>query len=270
MTTSSNPAAQRGTILRDTQIGPGLLSVGGRQMPFTLEQHWRSERPPITGARVDVLLDGEQVGTVTLVDEVQTAKENARALTGQAADQLASRGRALWGQAVAEFGKVPLAALLGLWLGWWVFDWMAVRVVGTQVASYSFWDMVKMLAAPNALEAMQYGRGGFGLWSLLTLLCAAAPLLPLLWRDRRASWGLTAPLVFMLVQGGRLYWGVSSAASAMQQQMGGFGANSQMARDLSSQLQAQILHSISLGAGLFVSLAAAAVLAAFAVIRLRR
>ena len=204
MTTCSSPPALRGTILRDTQIGPGLLSVGGRQLPFTLEQHWRSERPPATGARVDVLLDGEQVSTVTLVNEAEAAKEKAQELVDQAARQLASRGRALWGQAVLEFGRLPLIALLGLGLSWWVFDWVDVRVMGSQLASYSFWDLVKMLAAPNALEAMQYGRGGFGLWSLLMLACAMAPLLTLLWRDRRASWGLAAPLLFMLVQSGRL------------------------------------------------------------------
>ena len=275
--TISTPAAAaplRGSILRDTQIGPGLLSVGGRQLPFTLEQHWRSERPPVTGARVDVLLDGEQVAAVTLVDDAQIAKEMAKdmgAQASQAAGLLASRGRQLWGRAVAEFGTVPLVALGSLWLGWWVFDWVAVRVVGSQVASYSFWDMVRMLAAPNALEAMQYGQGGFGLWSIVALACAAAPLLPLLWRDRRASWGLAAPLLFMLVQGGRLYWGISSAATALQQQMGGLsGAMGRMARDMSSELQAQILKSISLGLGLYLSLAAAAVLAVVALIRLRR
>lgn len=271
--TSAASPALRGTILRDTQNGPGLLSVGGRQLAFTLEQHWRSERPPLVGARVEVLLDGEHLSQVSVVDDSQIAAEKAQQLATQAADQLARRGRKLWAQAVAEFGTLPLVALAGLWLGWWAFDWVAVRVVGTQVASYSFWDMVKMLSAPNVLEAMQYQQGGVGFWSLLTLLCAAAPLLPLLWRDRRASLGLAAPLAFMLLQGGRLYGGISSAATALQQQMGAFagaGAASRMARDLSGELQAQILKSISLGLGLYLSLAAAVALAVFALIRLRR
>lgn len=269
--TTVNPTAGtplRGTILRDTQSGPGLLSVGGRQYPFTLEQHWRSDRPPVTGARVDVQLDGDQLARVSLVDEAQIAREMA----GQAADRLSAGGRQLLGRAVAEFGVVPLGALVALWLGWWVFDWVGVRLFANQVAAYSFWDMVKMLSAGNALEAMQYHQGGFGLWSLLALICAAAPLLPLVWRDRRASLGLAAPLVFLLLQGVRLYAGIHSAATALQQQLGGLG-NAQMGRamrDLGGELQAQIFQSISLGFGLYLSLAAAVVLAVFAAIRLRR
>jgi hypothetical protein len=265
MTTLNSAAAPlRGTILRDTQLGPGLISVAGRQFSFTLEQHWRSERPPLTGAAVEVLLDGEQVAQLCLVDSAQAAKETA----SQAADGLARHGRQLWHKAVAELGLAPLLTLLGLWLGWWVFDWVAVRVMGSHVASYSFWDMVKMLSAPNALEAMQYQQGGVGFWSLILLLCACAPLLPLLWRDRRASWGLAMPLFFMMVQGGRLYWAIKSAASALQQQMGG-GAG-RMMQELSNELQVQIFKSISLGFGLYLSVASALALAVLALMRTRR
>lgn len=264
---------QRGTILRDTQAGPGLISVGGRQLPFTLEQHWGSERPPVTGARVDVLFEGDQLRQLHLVDDTQIAREMASQAAGHAG-QMAAQGQALLGRALAEFGRAPLIALVALWLGWWVFDWVSVRVIGTHVASYSFWDMLKMLSSGNALEAMQYSRSGLGLWNFVALLCAVAPLAPLappISRHRWASLGLAAPLAFMVLQAARLYWGIASAASEMQQQMAGYGA--QMGRtlqDMSHEIQAQILKSISLGLGLYLSLAAALVLAFFAFVRPRR
>lgn len=77
MTLASPSAALRGSILRDTQAGPGLISVAGRQFSFTLEQHWRSERPPTVGARVDVQLNGDELAGVALVDDAQLAKEMA-------------------------------------------------------------------------------------------------------------------------------------------------------------------------------------------------
>lgn len=266
----SSPAAaatQRGTILRDTQAGPGLISVGGRQLAFTLEQHWASERPPVTGARVDATFDGDELRQLHLVNDTQIAKEMAT----QAAGQMAAQGQALLGRALAEFGRLPLAALVALWLGWWVFDWVSVRVIGTHVASYSFWDMLKMLASGNALEAMQYSRSSLGFWNFVALLCAVAPLAPLVTRHRLASLGLAAPLAFMALQGARLYWGISSAVSEMQQQMAGFGGQmGRMLRDVGSEMQAEIFKSITLGLGLYLSLAAAAVLAFFAFVRLRR
>lgn len=265
----SPPAAalQRGTILRDTQAGPGLISVAGRQLSFTLEQHWRSERPPLVGARVDVQLKGDELAGLTLVDDAQLAKEMA----SQAAGQVAARGQQLLGRALAEFGKAPLIALVALWLGWFAFAWISVRIVGTQTVSFSFWDMVKMLSAGNALEAMQYGQGGFGFWNVVALACALAPLLPLVWRDRRAGFGLAAPLLFMLLQAARLYWGIQSAAGEMQKQMGGLGG--QMGRamqDIGGQMLDAMLKSISLGLGLYLSVAAALVLGFFALARLRR
>lgn len=267
MSPSSAAATQRGTILRDTQSGPGLISVGGRQLAFTLEQHWASERPPVTGARVDATFDGDQLQRLQLVDDTQIAKEMA----SQAAGELAQRGQVLLGRALAEFGKLPLIALLALWAGWWFFDWVSVRVVGNMVARYSFWDMLKMLSSGNALEAMRYSQSSLGFWNLVALACAVAPLAPLFTRHRLASLGLAAPLAFMVLQGARLYWGISSAVSEMQQQMSIVGGQmGRMLRDVGSQMQAEILKSISLGLGLYLSVAAALVLAFFAVLRLRR
>ena len=44
----------RGRILRDTNSGPGLLAVNGKQYTFTLEDMWQSEVPPRPGMVVEV------------------------------------------------------------------------------------------------------------------------------------------------------------------------------------------------------------------------
>ena len=77
---------RRGTILRDTSAGPGLLVVDGTQYPFDLAGIWRSDVPPRTGMVVDVELDA--AGKVTLV----TAVPEESALGLQAGDVILQIG----------------------------------------------------------------------------------------------------------------------------------------------------------------------------------
>ena len=57
MNSSSQPISQRGTILRDTQHGDGPVPLSWRRFPFSLEQHWQPEQPPVAGPKVDAQLD---------------------------------------------------------------------------------------------------------------------------------------------------------------------------------------------------------------------
>jgi hypothetical protein len=49
--------SKRGTIVRDTRFGPGLVVVEGRQYAFPLERIWKSEVPPRAGLAVEVEFD---------------------------------------------------------------------------------------------------------------------------------------------------------------------------------------------------------------------
>ena len=61
-------------------MGPGLISAQGQQHVFDLQQHWRSDKPPVTGAKVDMDMNADgQLGAVRAVDESQLAKELAQA-----------------------------------------------------------------------------------------------------------------------------------------------------------------------------------------------
>ena len=43
----------RGRILRDTNAGPGIVSLDGKQFSFTLETLWMSDIPPRPGMVVE-------------------------------------------------------------------------------------------------------------------------------------------------------------------------------------------------------------------------
>ena len=70
MNSSSQPISQRGTILRNTQHGDGPVPLSWRQFPFSLEQHWQPEQPPVAGPKVDAQLDASgQLISLRLVHE---------------------------------------------------------------------------------------------------------------------------------------------------------------------------------------------------------
>ena len=263
-------APQRGVILREPAQAPGLVSVTGRQLPFTLETHWRSDRPPVAGAKVDVDLDADgALAALRLVDEVQVAKD----LAGQAARQVGERGQQVWQQALREFGRVPLAAMALLLVSWFFLDLFSVRAMGVSVLQPTLWEASKLLGGgADALTALRGGGGGSaGLWGLLIVAAAFAPLLPLAWRDRRANYGLAAPLALLAGEGVRGWLALHGAMEAVHQQTQGseLGRDfSRYAEQMADEMQRQALAAISLGAGFYLGVAAAVVLAAFAALRL--
>lgn len=263
MTDTSAPQTLRGTILRDTQNGPGLISAQGQQFIFDLQQHWRSDKPPVTGAKVDMDMSPDgQLGAVRAVDEAQLAKELAQ----EKAQQLAASGQALFGQALSEFGKVPLAAMAGLLLGWFALDIVNIQFGVRMQSGLSFYELNKLIGAgADMISALQVAqRGSVGFWGLATLAVAAAPLAPLFVRDRRANWALAAPLALMLIQALRLYWAMKSAASQMQEAA---GSNPFLGSNFAQEFVREMMKAISLGAGFYLSFAAAIVLAFFAWVR---
>ena len=75
---------KRGRILRDTNVGPGMLTADGTQYNFTLEHMWISDVPPRVGMPVDVHFNAEgSLESVAAVSATQIAKEQAqKALAG--------------------------------------------------------------------------------------------------------------------------------------------------------------------------------------------
>lgn len=267
MNSSYQPGRQRGTILRDTQHGDGLVSLSGRQFPFSLEQHWQSEQPPVVGAKVDVRLDAAgQLSSLRLVNEAELARE----LAGQATQHLQQQAFTWTARARTALGTGALVAWGAVALGWLTLDQIAVRVIGSHSISMSLWQALQVMNAPtDILSAMQGSQGSAGLWGWLMVLALLAPLAPLWWADRRAQLGLTLPLVFMVVQGMRFYAGVHAAVNSIQEQTRSiFGqAAGQAAQSMGQEVLRMVAQSTSFGAGFYIATAGALALAGFGVLR---
>ena len=276
MTTS-----QRGRVLRDTNVGPGLLSVDGKQYSFTLEDTWRSELPPRPGMIVDVVFNSEGAPeAVRVVPEGQVAKEQAEAKAkeaerkakdkpddqakaaaadfddadAQAKEQAAAslvdaqkKSGELAATVVARFGKTTLIAELLLIVSWFFLSFLSVRT-DFMGKSVTLWQVLSYVGAGNPLVNIGGNSGAVGSGSsLYELLCVAAlvgPLLPSLWKDRRAIFGDILPLAFLIGMAAMTAFSVHDAMPP---------ASNRFAREMAEQTLDGILKSLSLGLGAYLS-----------------
>jgi len=257
MSLSEQASTRRGTILRGTEQGDGLVSVAGKQHAFSLESHWLSERPPVTGAKVDVSFtsDGALSG-VMLVSEADLARE----LAGQASDKLQKQATVWFGKARLALGDKALIALITVWVGWFALDQVSLRVSGLHTVDISMWQLLTLMNAPDVLMALRLSDFGAGVWGGVMALAAVAPLLPAFWQDRRAHLGLVAPLLFTLAQPVRFYLGVRASLQSMQGGLFGSSGAGSGAVELVS-------NATSFNAGFYIAIVGGAVLAVLGVLR---
>lgn len=267
MNTPLSPNSQRGTILRDTQRGDGLLAVAGRQFSFSLEDHWGSDQPPVVGAKVDAQFDASgQLSRIVLVNEAELARE----LAGQASQHLQQQASVWSTRAKAALGPVALGAWGATLLGWLALDQVSVRVIGTHSVSISMWQALQMMNAPtDLLSAMQGSHAGAGLWGWVMVLALLAPLAPMVWNHRRAQLGLAMPLAFAALQVVRFYAGVQAAVESLQEQTRSvFGqAAAQTAQSMGREVLGMVSQSTTFSAGFYLGMAGALTLAGLGVLR---
>lgn len=257
----------RGKILRDTNAGPGLLSIALEQYPFTLEQHWKSDVPPKVGMVVDVALDTSgAVLTATPVAESQLAKEQAE----QVMKEARARGGVLASGLVARFGMPTLAAMAALVIGWFVLNTVWIQVSSGYGVGMSFWTILGVVNSPNGTMAGLNGGGGSsGLYGFLCIVALVAPLAPQFWHDRRAHLGGLLPLAFMLLVAFMVYHGISDGMQQARGLAGDLGNASaqRMVDDMGREMLRAALQAISIGAGAYLALLASLFLAVKAVIK---
>jgi hypothetical protein len=241
----------RGKILRDPTAGAGtgLVMINGQQHAFVLDGVWRSDAPPVVGATVDAALGPDNtVTSMTLVPEGQLAKEQAEAALAQAK----VKGAALAGGLVAKFGMPTLVALGVLMVGWFFLTAVSYNAGFLGKMDFTFWRVLGFINASNPMEGMRNlsGEGGSsGLYGILGVLALVGPLAGYFWKDRRAALGGVLPLLFMVIVG-------LVVRSVLGNMGGGFGSP----RDV-DEIRAQVMKGMSIGAGAYLSAAAAAYLA---------
>lgn len=273
---------KRGRILRDTNAGDGLVSIEGRQYPFGLEGMWRSDFAPRVNGVVEAEFDdqGELVGLRGLEVSALAGEQAAQAL-GAAQDaakkltrDFQAQGLALIRQYARRIGYLTLAGFALVVLGWFFLPLLSIEIPFGGEISATFHQVLKLSNAVSntgGLEVLaesldRSGRvsgGSAGVLGLLAFLSLAAVFLPQFWQDRRAAWGLFAPFAVMMLAIIVLYWKASSLASAGMDAAAGFGGAEfrEMAREAAREAAAEMRRAISIGAGLWLSLAGALLLA---------
>ena len=254
----------RAKILRDTNAGPGLLSIDGNQHPFSLEAHWRSDVPPRVGMVVDAELDeaGTLVAVVPVADG-QVMKEQAELALKVAR----ARGGELTAGLTDRFGTPLLVAMGALCVGWFFLNTVVVQITPGMRIGLSFWKILGVLNSPAALLSSLGGSGGSsggGIYALLCIVALAGPFAPFFWKDRRAHLGGLLPLAFMLVTAAMIYAGIQDGMAQTQDMVGGFGGQQakQMAQAMGQEMMKQVWSAVSLGLGFYVSIAVSLYLAA--------
>lgn len=257
----------RGTILRDTQLGYGLISIEGKQFAFSLEQHWRSDLPPNTGAKVDVWLDAEsQLLEAKLVPESELAKE----LAAETSQKLQAASAKWFKLAQQKLGNIPLLAMAGLFVGWVLCSQVSFSVFG-QTKAIDIWQILRMMHSGSSLEEGLGGSSGgnIGLWGYLFVISMVAPFSVLFTNARKAHLTLALPLALLVVSVARVGWGVYSTISEMRSRTNSFfgGDNARIVQNIGSEMFNAVLQNMSFDFGFYLSLASAVVLAFYGWLR---
>jgi len=197
-------AIKRGRVLRDTSTGEGLVFVDGNQYTFRLEGVWRSEYAPKVNMGVDAEFD-EQGRLVALrsVSASGVAGEQAAQALGAAqesakrlAAELQSKGLPVFRQYAARIGYPVLAAFAALIIGWFFLSAVSIDLGFMGKNSVTFWQALKFLNS-GGMAAM--GGGSAGIYGLACIAALLAVLLPQVWPNPRARFGMAAPLALMLL-----------------------------------------------------------------------
>jgi hypothetical protein len=263
---------KRGRILRDTSMGEGLIFVDGQQYPFRLESIWKSEFAPKVNAAIDAEFDdqGRLIAVRAASNQAVAGEQAAQALGAaqDAAKKLAADFQAKGLPVVAEYaqkiGYPTLGALTAILVGWFFMPAVSINMGALGKNSVTFYQGLKLLNA-QGIEALATlsGGGSAGFYGFLCFLAILAVLLPHVWKDRRAAFGMTAPLALMLLVAVIAYAKISSQMSSGQDAIGQFGGAQyqEMARQQASQMAAEMRKAISIGFGVYLSLAGALYLA---------
>lgn len=245
---------QRGTLLRDTQAGTGLVIVAGQQHPFTLEGIWRSSEAPAVNMTVEAEFDAQgQLTALYAVPAAQLARERA----DEAVALLKTRGGAMASGVLARVGVVPLAGVALLALAWWWLATLSVQMGGFK-AQLTLWQLLGLMnsSGVNLLTSLGGGGGSAGFYGFLGLVGLAGPIVASLVADRRAQLGHALPLLFLVVVGVAFYAGVQSGVEQAQSAMRGFGgaAAARQFDQIGQQVMREAMQAISLGMGAYLGL----------------
>jgi hypothetical protein len=236
---------KRGKVLRDTNAGPGLLSVEGQQYPFNLEGLWKSDTAPKPNMVVEVEFGGgNSILSIQPVAESQLAKEQAEV----ALSAVKEKGLQLASDLAAKFGVATIVAMALLVVGWFFLNTVSIRLVGFK-AGMTFWQVLSVVNSPmTGMAALGGGSSNTGLYGLLAVLALLGPLVRYFWSDRRAHLAGFLPLLFMAFVCLMIYVGIMDSASTP-------GLGGPEAAKMAAEIAKSTLEALQVGVGGYLSVA---------------
>lgn len=233
-------ATIRGKVMAyDQSTGKGIVGSGNDRYEFSL-QSWVGSDIPSIGRTVEITVGDDGFTTFVPVPEGDIVKERLEVV----GKNLAATGSNVTIAAIARHGYVMLGAIAAFFVASLALDVVSVRMIGVSggISAYDFFTM----------------SSGFGKFTLIVAWIGL--VVPLIWADKQAYRALLIPLVPVAV----LCWKFWETYSVAREQMASMGSFFGRAATMPS-----FLDVVNPGAGFYVLVASAAVLAFIAIKRLR-
>ena len=243
------------------------MFIEGNQYPFRLEGMWRSEFAPKVNMPVEA--EFNELGNLVALHAVSAqglAGEQAAQVLGAAQEaamklssELQSKGLPILTQYAKTIGYPILGALALVIVSWFWLPAISMNMGFLGKNSITFYEGLAFLNS-GGLAAL---GGGTGIYGLLCFLALLAVLLPQIWSDPRARFGMAAPLGLMLLVGCIAYFKVESQFSGGPAAANAFGNPEfqKMANEMAAQAAAEMRKAISIGFGTYLALGASLFLA---------
>ena len=235
--------SKRGKVLRDPQMGPGLLMVEGKQYPFRMPGVWRSDVPAQPGLLVNVDFDSQgNLHRITALPEAGFGPGQSGSTPSPDRGGALSQGGAVLSGRAAQF-----AASAALMLSWCWLTAVSIHLPSFGRSDLTFWQLLGYLNAGNLSPQISgvVANPDPGFFGFAAILALSGPFLAFFWSDRRASLGGFLPLGFMALTAyriaGQLYRSIAT------QFIDGYPA-------MRIEDRHAIWGAISLGLGTYVSL----------------
>lgn len=253
----------RGTIMRDTNMGTGIVFVNNVQKSFTLEGHWKSPLPPKVGATVAINFDDSgEILSLSVIDETTLAKEQAE----KALVMMKANSRNISNILINRLGLPTIITMIVLFVAWTMLSTLTIKVGMGFNPSITFWDLLKLINTENILSVGSLDDKSSGVYGLIATLSFIAPLVPnflhdfrdisqkILVQEKIINILYAAPLIFMIGLFSFSYYKIHNTVTNQ-------AGDSDFMSKFVSEMISMTMKSISMGIGFYVSFAAAGFLA---------
>jgi len=252
----------RGRILKDTNSGPGIVTIEGVQHPFTLANVWKSDIAPTSNMVVEVEMHDGVIASMTAVPDSQLAKEQANV----AVDYAKKTGLAFASAAVNKFGFPFIAAMALIAISCLYLDVMTVQLTETYSVQMSFWQVMKLLNGGTKI-ASYVQPSTAGVYGVIFWAALALPFLPYVWKNPKGELGAAAPLLLIMLTVFLIYIGIRdhamATASAAREVSTLFGGSRNLGvdADIQARITESLINAIHARSGFYVALISSGYLA---------